>query len=101
MLASLGLAARARRVRAGFDAVSEAMKRGEARAVLVAADAPAGVRQKIMRLAESLDKPCAVVVDGDQLGRAIGRTRVVVLAVTDPSLGRRSLELAEDLKASG
>jgi ribosomal protein L7Ae-like RNA K-turn-binding protein len=39
--------------------------------------------------------PHKVVLDGERLGRAIGRDRVVALAITDESLGRRVLELAE------
>jgi ribosomal protein L7Ae-like RNA K-turn-binding protein len=95
LLGGLGLAARAGRVRVGADAVGRSIRNREAALVVIAGDAPQYVRRKIERLLSSRSLPHVVVLDGDQLGRAVGRERVVTLAVTDESLGRRVLELAE------
>lgn len=100
MLSGLGLAARAGRLRVGYDAVTRAARRGEARAVVIAADAPKALRAKLERLLTARGVPHLVLLDGDRLGRAVGRERVVVLAVTDVNIGRRVLELAEMERSS-
>ncbi|NIN70871.1 MAG: 50S ribosomal protein L7ae [Gemmatimonadetes bacterium] len=95
LLGSLGLAARAGRLRVGIDAVAQSVSRGDAAAVVVAGDAPENVRRKLERLVTGDAPPKVVVLDGERLGRAVGRERVVVMAVTDRSLGDRVVELAE------
>lgn len=95
LLSGIGLAARAGRVRVGFEAVSRSIRRGEARAVVIAVDAPSYVERRLKRALTAQRVPCRVVLEADHLGRAVGRERVVALAVTDTSLGRRVLELAE------
>ena len=99
LLSGLGLAARAGHLRVGVDAVGRSIKREEARAVVIARDAPRNVRRKLERLLRSRTLPHKVVMDGDRLGRAVGRDRVVALAVTDGSLGRHVMGLAEALTA--
>ncbi len=93
-LNGLGLAAKAGRMRIGLDAVRRSIRAGEATVVVVATDAPENVRRKLSGLLSSRDLPELSVLDGDRLGRAVGRERVVVLAITDKSLGRRVVELA-------
>lgn len=95
LLGGLGLAARAGRLRLGMEAVAGAVRRGEAAAVVVAGDAPERVRRKLDRLLSGDAPPRVVVLDGGLLGRAVGRERVVVMAVTDKSLGGRVVELAK------
>lgn len=90
-LKSLGLAARAGRVRVGMDAVRQAVATGRAVAIVIAGDAPRPVVERL----NGRSRPGRVVLDGDALGHAIGRERVVALAITDESLGRRVIELAE------
>lgn len=97
LLGGLGLAARAGQLRVGVDAVGRSIEREEARAVVIARDAPRDVRRKLERLLRSRTLPHKVVMDGDRLGRAVGHERVVALAVTDGSLGRHVMELAEAL----
>ncbi len=96
--ASLGFAARAGRLRIGTDAVRRTIRAGEAAAVVIAGDAPAQVKTRLVRLADARSAPHRVMLDGERLGRAVGRPRVVALAVTDRSLGRRVLELTEGLQ---
>ena len=97
LLSGLGLAARARRLRIGVDAVSASVRRGEATAVVIAGDASQHTRRKLESLLEGEGPVRSVTVapNGDRLGEAIGRERVVVVSITDRSLGRRVLELAE------
>lgn len=93
-MGGVGLAARAGRLHVGAEAVRRAIRDGRAVAVLIAGDAPARTRVRLERLAQSRTLPNAVVVDGERLGRALGRPRVVAIALTDESLGRRVLKLA-------
>lgn len=96
LLSGLGFAARAGRLRIGVDAVGRSIRRGEARAVVIAGDAPERVWNSIVRLVEpGRPPPIIKVLDGDRLGHAVGRERVVAIAVTDVSLGRRVVELAD------
>lgn len=95
LLSGLGFAARAGRLRIGVDAVGRSIRRGEARAVVIAGDAPERVWNSIVRLVEAGRPPIIKVLDGDRLGHAVGRERVVAIAVTDVSLGRRVVELAK------
>lgn len=93
-LRGLGLAARAGRLRVGFDAVRRSVRAGEAHAVIVAGDAPEGVRRRLKGLLNGGGTPHKTVMDGAALGEALGRGRVVAIVVTDESLGRRIIELA-------
>ena len=98
LLSSLGLAARAGQLRVGFDAVSRSIRSGQAVAVVVACDAPRSVRERLERLLASQPVPHRLVLDGDRLGAAVGRERVVALAITERSLGQRVMDLAEEVE---
>lgn len=98
LLASLGLAARAGRLRVGTEAVRRSIRAGEAAAVVIAGDASPQVRARLAKLADARSLAHRVILDGERLGQAVGRARVVALAVTDRSLGRRVLELTEELE---
>ncbi len=95
LLSGLGFAARAGRLAVGLDAVRRSLRSGNAVAVVIAGDAPARVRRQLARLESADGPPHIVVLDAERLGRAVGRERVVVMAVTDRSLGHRVVELAE------
>lgn len=84
-------------MRIGTEAVRRSIRAGEASAVVIAGDASAQVKRRLARLAGARSAQHRVILDGDRLGRAVGRARVVALAVTDRSLGRRILELTEGL----
>jgi ribosomal protein L7Ae-like RNA K-turn-binding protein len=98
LLRSLGLAARAGLVRIGLDAVCQAVESGRAKAIVIAGDAPGSVHKRLSGKLSVRLQPGQVVLDGDVLGHAIGRSRVVALAITDQSLGRRVIELAEAVR---
>jgi ribosomal protein L7Ae-like RNA K-turn-binding protein len=78
-----------------MDAVAQSLSCGEAAVVVVAGDAPEKVRRKLERLLADAAPPKVVVLDGERLGRAVGRERVIVMAITDNALGERVVELAE------
>jgi ribosomal protein L7Ae-like RNA K-turn-binding protein len=79
----------------GAEAVARSIRSRQAAAVVIAGDAPPSVRRRLERLSSASAVAHRIVLDGDRLGRAVGRKRVVAMAVTDSSLGRRVLELAE------
>lgn len=101
LLGALGLAARARQVRIGREAVEQAIQRGDATAVLLAGDAPRRATERLERLSEARGIASVVVLNGDRLGRALGRERVVSIAVTDAALGKRIVDLARQVDAEG
>ncbi len=85
----LGLARRAGLAVAGFDRVSEALRRGRAALLLVALDGAAGGRRKLAALGRDL--PSASVLNAAELGAAFGRERIVHAAVAGGPLCRRLL----------
>lgn len=99
LLGLLGLATRAGKLRIGMDAVERSIRQGEARAVLIAGDASERIDRALGRLLRSRAVCRKVVVDGERLGGALGRDRVVVVAVTDAVLAERVLALADALSA--
>ncbi len=90
----LGLARRAGAVAPGTDATRAAVRKGEARLVLMAGDA-SGVQLKKIEKAMG-DEPIPQVILGDRatLGAAIGKGPITAIAVTDGSLAARIVELA-------
>ena len=93
----LGLARRAGAVVPGTDATRRAIRRGEARLVLMAEDASGVQMDKIRKLMVDRPIPLAVLGDRNTLGAAIGKGPTSAIAVTDESLAKR---LLEDLEAT-
>jgi ribosomal protein L7Ae-like RNA K-turn-binding protein len=94
-------------LRIGTEAASRAVKKGQAVVLVIAGqavvlviagDAPDYVHRQLGGLASGRSLPYRTILNGDALGGAVGRARVVALAITDESLGRRVLELAEAVK---
>ena len=78
-LDALGLARRAGLAVAGFDRVSDAVRRGQLGFLLVARDgAPGGTRRLA---APGRDLPTAAILTAAELGAAFGRERIVHVAV--------------------
>jgi ribosomal protein L7Ae-like RNA K-turn-binding protein len=94
LLSLLGLAARARATVTGTGAARGAVREGKAAAVLLAADASPTQAAKLLPLLRARGTPFAVCLTQDELGTALGRGRVSAVAVTDPNLARRIVELA-------
>lgn len=89
----LGLAARARAVVAGTDAVRQGAREGSLARVVLAGDAAAGQREKLVPLLEARGVPFDVVFTREDLGRAVGRNPVAAIGVSDRNLARRVGEL--------
>lgn len=94
LLDLLGLAHRARRLVAGTDAVRKAAREGTLVGALLAADAAATQRAKLVPLLEARRIWYAVLLTREQMGDAIGRAPVAALGLTDASFARRARELA-------
>lgn len=92
----LGLARRAGAVAPGTDATRRAIRRGEARLVLMAGDASGVQLNKIRK--ELNNRPIPQVTLGDRatLGAAIGKAPLAAVAVTDESLATRLLQDLND-----
>jgi hypothetical protein len=86
---ALGLARRAGGAVSGFDRVAEAVRRGQARALLFALDGAEGGRRKLGALGREL--PAATVMYAAELGTAFGRDRAVHVAVGPGALCGRLL----------
>ncbi len=78
----LGLARRAGAVVPGTDAARRAVRKGEARLILMAGDASRVQLDKIRRLVENRSIPRAILGDRATLGAAVGVGPVSAVAVT-------------------
>jgi uncharacterized protein len=89
---ALGFARRAGLAVAGFDRVSEAVRRGKAAMLLFAFDAAEGGRRKLAALGREL--PSVSVLTAAELGAAFGRERIVHAAIGGgPLCGRLRSDL--------
>lgn len=82
-LSFLGLAGRAGAVALGTERAREALRRGDARLVLVARDAAAGQRAKVERLAEARGVPLRWCGERSELGGALGQGPLSAVAVLE------------------
>lgn len=86
---ALGLARRAGSAVAGFERVSDAVRRGDAALLLLALDGAEAGRKKLAGLARNIVS--ATVLSGDELSLAFARERVVFAAVGPGPLSSRLL----------
>lgn len=89
----LGLAARAGAILPGTERVREAARSGEARYVVVAADASDNTRDKLLPMLEARGVPHVLAYDRFSLGDAVGRGPLGAVAVADVSFAERLREL--------
>jgi ribosomal protein L7Ae-like RNA K-turn-binding protein len=89
----LGLAARAGAVVWGTERVREAARGGRLRLVLIARDASANSRDKLVPLLEARQIRHRAVLDQDRLGDALGRGPLSAVGIDDAGLARRIEEL--------
>jgi ribosomal protein L7Ae-like RNA K-turn-binding protein len=85
----VGLARRAGYVVVGTRAVREAASRGEVCVVVVARDATANARKRLLSLSGRPDVEVIECGTRGSLGRAVGREEAVVVGIGDRGLGRR------------
>ncbi len=89
----LGLAVRARRVALGSDAALLSISRGAAHLVYLASDAGDNAAKKFRDKCAFYQIPIVTSFTRAELGRACGRSQLIVAAVTDPGF---AAELAHD-----
>lgn len=93
LLELLGLAARARAIVTGTDAVRRAVRDGEISRVFLAADAAPGQTGKLTPLLEARQVPFHSLSTRNALGAAVGRGPVSALGLTNKNFARRAGEL--------
>ncbi len=82
----LGLAAKAGRVASGEFQTENAVKKGRAKVVLIAADASENTKKKFLDMCSFHKVPVFVTSDKDTLGHRIGREMRTSAAITDENL---------------
>ena len=98
---TLQVAARARRLSAGQEQVSEAMRVNRARLLLIASDASEGSQSKFSQNAARKEIPVCADFDGGELGQLAGREFVSVVTIHDADLATRILRDAQKLRDLG
>lgn len=93
----LGLAQRARRLAIGTDAVAETLKRGEARAVLLACDTPSKTKHRFLQLCQERGFPILEVFDRAGLGQIFGRNKLTVVTIKDASFAEGIIRYSQKL----
>jgi len=91
-LALLGIAQRAGAVVKGTDATRRALRKGEARLVVLAEDGSETQLKKVLPLARNRGVPSKIVGDRAELGAAVGSGPLTVVGVTQPSFAKGLLE---------
>lgn len=100
-LSLLGLARRAGKVAAGFDACAAAARKGEARLLLAARDISGKTYKNLCYEAGRAGIPAArIEAPMQEVGRACG-VKAGVLAVTDRGFAQALLGLGESVKQEG
>ena len=97
-LSLLGLAHRAGAVERGSQAARAAVRRGEARLVLLAGDGAAKQVEKVVGLARNRAVAYGTLADRVSLGAAVGGPPLTAVAVTNGSF---ALELGRRLQPGG
>lgn len=91
LLGLVGLGVRAGRVVTGVDATRALLQRGQARAIVLAADASERALGKVVRLASATGIPVLTGPVAEELGARIGRPPVMVVGVRDRDLAKGML----------
>jgi ribosomal protein L7Ae-like RNA K-turn-binding protein len=86
LLGWLGLSRRAGHLVVGVDAVRQALQRDQAACVVLARDASPRARERVVRLARGKGVPLLAGPVAEQLGRGLGLSEVMAVAVADRSL---------------
>jgi len=92
----LGLAQRAGAVKSGALNCLHALRKGQVSLLIVARDTEPKAAEVYVALAEGRAIPRIFLSSQAELGRALGKSRRAVVAVTDVNFGRRLLELGSN-----
>lgn len=87
-LSNLGLAMRAGKVVTGAEFVTEAVRSGAAKLVIVAEDVSENTLKKLSDKCNTYQVPLLKYGDRNELGASIGKETRAVLAVTDAGFAR-------------
>ena len=87
----VGLAHRAGRLAVGTHAVKDAARQGELNAVVFARDATDNAKERVLPLLKACGVPVAICDSAAELGRAVGRPRLVVVGLRDAGFAGRIL----------
>ena len=92
----LGLAMRAGRVVIGFDEIAKSAQKSRLHLVILSDTASEGTKKKIRTKCEFYNiQKITVDVDGDELGRRLGKTTApVCLGITDEGFAKELVRLA-------
>ena len=82
----LGLAAKAGRVASGEFQTENAVRKGRAKVVLIAADASENTKKKFQNMCSFYKIPVFIITDKETLGHRIGREMRTSAAITDENL---------------
>lgn len=85
----IGLAQRAGRLAVGTHAVKDAARVGELEAVVLARDATDNARERVLPLLRAVGVPVVLCDSAVELGRAVGRPRLVVVGLKDAGFAGR------------
>jgi ribosomal protein L7Ae-like RNA K-turn-binding protein len=96
VLAMLGLAARAGAIVPGTERVREAARGGTLQLALVAADASANSRDKLLPLLMRREVPHVVRYSRLELGGAVGRSALGAVGIVDAALAGRLMDLLKE-----
>ena len=96
LLSMLGLCARAGRLVSGVQAVDIALKKGEAKIVLIDEDASENTKKQMSDACAHKKTPL-ITVSACSLGDAIGKPGRMIAAVTDQSFAGRILQLYQEI----
>jgi ribosomal protein L7Ae-like RNA K-turn-binding protein len=96
VLSLLGIARRAGRLSLGHDAVDEALKKREAKLIILAQDVSVRTATHAQKAAEQAGVPWLALADSMQeIGVALGK-KAGVIAVNDQGFAKRLTELANE-----
>lgn len=95
VLSLLGIARRAGRLSLGHDVTEEALKKREAKLILLARDVSERTAVHIQKAAQQAGVPCIALTDAmEEIGGALGK-KAGVIAVNDQGFADRLTELAK------
>jgi ribosomal protein L7Ae-like RNA K-turn-binding protein len=97
----LGLGARAAALVSGTEGVRKAAREGSVHQVILATDAAAGQRAKLIPLLEARRIPYHIAFSQVELGSAIGRAPVSAVGLSNRNMAGRIATLLEAIPTSG
>jgi ribosomal protein L7Ae-like RNA K-turn-binding protein len=100
LLGLLGLAARAGALVAGTEGVRAEVRGGKVQCVLLASDAAAGQRSKLIPLLDARGVRHYTGFSRAELGRATGRAPTSAIGIKDAGFAQRAQELAASTSLS-